>query len=311
MLLKTQVIVNPESNKGRTRRRWHLIKEALRHHFKDFRYDFTEKPLQATEMAREAIKSGSELIIGVGGDGTVNEIANGFFEDWRIINPQTTLGIVPSGTGCDLIKSLKIPTGLDDSMKVIAESSSSHIDVGRASFRGPDGRAQERFFLNVADFGLGGEVVREVNRKRLEHKASSYFRCLYTAFVHFKHKRLQLKLDGRELPEDEYMIGAVANGRVFGKGMKISPEASLEDGLLDVVLIKGMRMLEFLRNSLRVYRGTHLSHPKVSLHRCRRLEAVPVTGQEVLIELDGEQIGRLPATFEILPRGLQVKSNLP
>lgn len=154
MFPKTQVIVNPESNKGRTRRRWLLIKEALRSHFKDFRYEFTEKPLQAIDLTREAIKSGSELIISVGGDGTVNEIANGFYEDRRIINPETTLGIVPSGTGCDLIKSLNIPTGLKDSMKIIAESGSSRIDVGRATFTGPDGQNQERFFLNVADFGL-------------------------------------------------------------------------------------------------------------------------------------------------------------
>ena len=310
MFPKTQVIVNPESNNGRTRRRWRQIKEALRSHFKDFHYEFTEKPLQAIDLTREAIKSGSELIIGVGGDGTVNEIANGFFEDRRIINPETTLGIVPSGTGCDLIKSLNIPTGLNDSMKLIAESGSSRIDVGRAAFIGPDGQSLERFFLNVADFGLGGEVVREVNRRRLERKASSYFRCLYTAFIHYRHKRLHLRLDGQDLPDDEYMIGAVANGRVFGKGMRISPDARLDDGLLDVVLIKGMRMLEFLRNSLKVYRGTHLSHPKVSLHRCRRMEAVPVTGQEVLIELDGEQIGRLPATFDLIPRYIQVKSNL-
>ncbi|OGD21109.1 MAG: hypothetical protein A2Y69_03195 [Candidatus Aminicenantes bacterium RBG_13_59_9] len=310
MLLKTQVIVNPESNKGRTRRRWRQIKEALRSHFKEFRCEFTEKPLQATEIAREAIKSGSELIIGVGGDGTVNEIANGFFEGRRIINPDSTLGIVPSGTGCDLIKSLNIPSGLNDSMKLIVQSGTTSIDVGRAAYTGPDGRSEERLFLNVADFGLGGEVIREVNRKRLERKKSSYFRCLYTAFIHYRHKRLSLKLDDRELAEEDYMIGAVANGRVFGKGMKISPEARIDDGLLDVVLIKSMRMLEFLRNSLKVYRGTHLSHPKVSLVRCRKVEAVPVSGQEVLIELDGEQLGRLPATFSLSEAHLQVKSNL-
>jgi diacylglycerol kinase (ATP) len=310
MFPKTQVIVNPESNKGRTRRRWRLIKEAIRHHIKEFRYDFTEQPLQATEIAREAIRSGSELIIGVGGDGTVNEIANGFFQGRRIINPESTLGVVPSGTGCDLIKSLRIPVGLRDSLRLIAESGAARIDVGRVSFTGPDGSPEERLFLNVADFGLGGEVVREVNTKRLERKASSYFRCLYTAFIHYRHKRLRLKVDGRELPDDDYMIGAVANGRVFGKGMKISPQARLDDGLLDLVLIKGMKMLEFLRNSLKVYRGTHLSHPKVSLRRCRSVEALPVTGQEVLIELDGEQVGRLPAVFDLLPQPLSVKGNL-
>jgi len=310
MFPKTQVIVNPESNKGRTRRRWQQIKEVIHSHIKDFRYDFTEKPLQATEITREAIKSGSELIIGVGGDGTMNEIANGFFEDTRMINPETSLGIVPSGTGCDLIKSLNIPAGLNDSMKVIAEAGRSRIDVGWATFTNAQGQEEERFFLNVADFGLGGEVIREVNRKRLERKTSSYFRCLYSAFVHYKHKRLGLKFDGQDVPEDDYMIGAIANGRIFGKGMKISPEAKLDDGLFDVVLIKSMKMFEFLRNSLKVYKGTHLSNPKVSLRRCRRVEAVPVTGQEVLIEMDGEQIGRLPASFEIIPRGMLIKNNL-
>ncbi len=104
MRLKTQVIVNPESNKGRTRKRWGEIRDGLRSFIREFKFEFTEKPLHATEIARQAIKDGTELVIGVGGDGTMNEIANGFFEDRRIINPETTLGVVPAGTGCDLTK---------------------------------------------------------------------------------------------------------------------------------------------------------------------------------------------------------------
>ena len=99
MRLKTQVIVNPESNRGRTRKRWTEIREALRSFIQDFRCEFTEKPFHATEITRQSIKEGTELVIGVGGDGTMNEIANGFFEDWKIINPETSLGILPSGTG--------------------------------------------------------------------------------------------------------------------------------------------------------------------------------------------------------------------
>ena len=171
--LRTQVIVNPESNQGRTRRRWKDIKETIRSFIQEFRYEFTEKPLQAIEITREAIKSGHELIIGVGGDGTMNEIASGFFESRRIINPDTTLGIVPSGTGSDLTKSLNIPIGLKDALKVITQAPSTPIDVGRVTFRTSAGPEGERFFLNVADFGVGGEVVRQVNQRRLERKASS------------------------------------------------------------------------------------------------------------------------------------------
>ena len=115
MFLKTQVIINPESNQGRTKKRWKHIKEALKSFIKEFKYEFTEKPLQAVDISRAAIKDGTELIVGVGGDGTMNEIANGFFEEERPINPEATLGIVPSGTGSDFCRSLNIPLGLNSS----------------------------------------------------------------------------------------------------------------------------------------------------------------------------------------------------
>ncbi|MBM3297900.1 MAG: diacylglycerol kinase family lipid kinase [Candidatus Aminicenantes bacterium] len=308
MVPKTQVIVNPESNRGRTRGRWRDIKSALRSFFKEFRYEFTEKPCQATDLTREAIKSGSELIIGVGGDGTMNEIANGFFESGRVINPESTLGVVPSGTGCDFTKSLNIPPDVESALRLIAGPRRKRIDVGRAVYTAPSGETEQRFFLNVADFGFGGEVVREVNRKRLERRASSYFRCLYTTALSYKNKRLRLKLDGRDVPPQEYLIGAVANGRIFGKGMKIAPRAELDDGWLDFVLVRGMKVMEFLLHSWRIYLGTHLSHPKIDLYRSRTVEAAPEPGEEVVIELDGEQLGRLPAKFEVVPLAMSVKS---
>jgi diacylglycerol kinase (ATP) len=305
--LKTRVIVNPESNQGRTRRRWTEIKEGLRHFVKEFRYDFTERPFEAIELTRAAIKDGSELIIGVGGDGTMHEIANGFYEDARIINPETSLGIVPAGTGCDLTKSLNIPARLKDALKVITEAPSARIDVGRAMFRSPSGAPMERFFLNIADFGIGGEVVRKVNQRRLERRASSYVRCLVETMLQYRNKKLGLRVDGRDLPEGEYLIGAVANGRIFGKGMKVAPQARLDDGLFDTVLVKGMRFLEFCRHGWKLINGSHLSVPKISLIRGRRVEAVSRAEEEVLLELDGEQLGTLPASFEIVPGAMLVK----
>jgi diacylglycerol kinase (ATP) len=303
---KTQVIVNPESAEGLTRRRWTSIRDGLRHFISDFRYEFTEKPLHAIEIARSCIKDGTELIIGVGGDGTMNEIANGFYDGAALINPEATLGIVPSGTGCDLIRSLRIPSRLEGALQVITEGPAQAIDVGRVAFRAPDGGTLERYFLNVADFGVGGEVVHKVNSRRLERKASSYVRCLVSTMVRYKNKRVRIRVDGRELPSGEYLIGAVANGRVFGKGMKIAPDARLDDGLFDAVLVKGMKFMEFCRHGWRLLNGTHVRYHKVEVVRGRRVEADPEDAEPVLLELDGEQLGTLPAVFEIVPRSLPV-----
>jgi diacylglycerol kinase (ATP) len=308
--LKTRVIVNPESDKGQTRKRWAHIREGMRHFISDFKYEFTERPLDAIGLARAAIKDGTDLVIGVGGDGTMNEIANGFFEDRRIINPEATLGILPSGTGCDLTRSLNIPTRLKDAMTVITEAPTRTIDVGKVRYLAPDGTTGERLFLNVADFGVGGEVVAKVNQKRLERKASSYVRCLVSTMAKYKAKRVRIRVDGVEIPPGEYLIGAVANGRIFGKGMKIAPDARLDDGLFDFVYVKGMRFLEFCAHGWKLMNGTHLGHPKITLIRGRRIEAEPLEGDTVLLELDGEQLGTLPATFEVIPRTLPVKGYL-
>lgn len=308
---KTKVIVNPASNRGRTRKRWGEIREGLKHFVREFKYEFTEKPRHATDLAREAIKDGADLVIGVGGDGTMNEIANGFFEDRRIINPEATLGLVPAGTGCDLIKSLNIPPGLRGALQVITDAPAVRMDVGRVRYRTNEGLEEDRLFLNVADFGLGGEVVREVTERRLQRRASSYVRCLVTTMVRYRNKRVRIRVDGRDLPDGEYLIGTVANGRIFGKGMKVAPGARLDDGLFDAVLVRGFRFFEFCRHGWKLMNGSHVTHPKVTVVRGERIEAWPGEGEDVLLELDGDQLGRLPATFEIVPRNLLVKGFLP
>ena len=310
MRLKTKVIVNPASNRGRTRKRWGEIREGLRHFIREFKYEFTEQPLHATDLAREAIKDGTELVIGVGGDGTLNEIANGFYEDRRMINPEAALGVVPAGTGCDLIKSLSIPAELKGALRVLTDAPPVRMDVGKVSYRLEGGGLQERYFLNVADFGLGGEVVREVNERRLRRKATSYVRCLVSTMVHYKNKRVRIRVDGEDLPDGEDLIGAIANGKIFGKGMKVAPDARLDDGLFDSVLVRGFRFVEFCRHGWKLINGSHVTHPKVRVARGRRVEAWPEEGENVLLELDGDLVGTLPATFEIIPRNLLIKGFL-
>jgi len=310
-LLKTQIIINPESNKGQTGKKWGLIKEALSNFFKEFKYEFTEEPTHATQLSRSAVKKGTDLVVGVGGDGTINEIANGFFENREIINPHTSLGIVPSGTGSDFSKSLNIPQDLKKSMEVITQRQQSDvIDIGKIHYKSLTGNDEERYFLNVADFGFGGEVVKRVEQKRLKRKASSYLRTLIFTFASYKSKKLRVRVDEKEYPADEYLIGAVSNGSIFGKGMKIAPFAVLDDGFLDVILVKGMDKIEFFWNVWRIYQGTHLSHPKIEFLRGRKIEVFSEDEKDVLIEADGELIGKAPVTFEIVPHILSVRTNL-
>ncbi len=308
---RTQVIINPSSDKGRTKRRWREIRASLGEFIKEFGCEFTEKPNHASDIARQAVRDGAELVIGVGGDGTINEIANGFYEGRDLINPGAALGILPSGTGCDLIRSLNIPRGLRGAARVINEAPTVAMDVGRLTYTGPDGGPRQRLFLNVADFGLGGEVVRRVTEGRLKRKASSYLRCATEAMLRFRSPAVGIRLDGREdLPPGDYLIGAVANGRVFGKGMKIAPDADLTDGLLNAVLVRSMNFLEFLRCGWRLFSGGLASHPKVSCIKTALVEARPLGTDPVLIELDGELVGKLPARFELLGSRLPVKGYL-
>jgi YegS/Rv2252/BmrU family lipid kinase len=309
-LLKTRVIINPASNHGRTRHRWSEIKEGLKSFFKEFKYDFTERPFQATELTREALKEGTELLIGVGGDGTVNEIANGFFDQQKIINPEATLGIVPSGTGCDLTRSLNIPRNLKNAIKLISEAPDQSIDVGKVCYSTPGGQSASRYFLNIADFGLGGEVVKKVNEERLKRKASSYIRCLIETMLTFKGHEVRISVDDQPEASGNYLIGAIANGQVFGKGMKVAPQARLDDNLFDIILIKSLKFIEFCWHGWKLINGSHLSYHKVTMLRGRSVRVFPLTPQPVLIELDGEQVGNLPASFEIIPSSLQVKGFL-
>ena len=310
--LKPQIIINPESDKGRTGRRWKLIKEALGSFFKEYRCEFTEKPYHATEISRAAIKDGTELIVGIGGDGTMNEIANGFFDSDCILNPETSLGVIPAGTGSDFSRSLNIPQSYTNALEIITQVPSYNIDAGKVRFSDHGGRSCERYFLNNSDFGIGGEVGRHMNLRKMKKKKSSYFRSTLATFLNYKNKRLCIKIDGTELPEDQYMMGAIANGKIFGKGMKAAPDAKLDDGLFDILLVKSMRFIDFLRTVRKLYTGTHLPHPRIDLWRGRKVEvtASPEETRPVFIEVDGEQLGQAPVIFDILPRCFPVKANL-
>jgi len=304
---KVHVIVNPSSARGRTGRRWETIKKAIRTHFREFKYVFTEKPRQATEIARDLLRDGFDLLIAVGGDGTLNEISSGYFHasSGKAINSEAAVGIIPSGTGSDFIRFMKVPREFDKSAARIKNAGNRKIDMGRIRYTGP-GEPLTQYFINVADFGLGAEVIRNISSIQSTRRgAFTYYRGLLSTMMGYRSKSVRMTFDdGRQL-QGEFLIGAVANGRIFGGGMVIAPRAEPDDGFFDLVLIEPMKKLEILANSRLLYSGTIERNPKVHIHKVRQVRVE--SSDEVRIEYDGEVGESLPAEFTVVERALNLR----
>jgi YegS/Rv2252/BmrU family lipid kinase len=303
---RTFVVVNPAAGAGTTGRRWDRIASEIRRAVGPFESAFTEAPGHATELTRAALADGFGMVVAVGGDGTLGEVAGGFCSARRPVAPPAVLGIVPHGTGSDLARALGIGTTLDDACARLSRRQPWPIDVGRVSYIGHDGRPTARVFLNVASFGCGGAVAHAVTRvtKRLGGKLG-YAVATAVALVRYRDQPVVVAVDGERQERMKVTCLAVCNGRYFGGGMLVAPYARMDDGHLDVTIWAGFGLRDFLLKRRALYRGTHVDEPRTRIARARTLVASSV--ERVLLEADGESIGSLPATFEILPGALRVQ----
>ena len=274
----------------------------------DFEVVFTEHPLHAAQLAREAIRRGDQRIVGVGGDGTLNEIVNGFFEKDAALNPEAVLGILEIGTGADFVKTLGQQPTVEQAILGLNEASTQAIDVGKAEFVTLEDKTDERYFLNILDFGLGGAVVERVNRttKRFGGKISFLIGILFTLLT-FKNKPIRYRLDEGDWQSGMFNDVIVANGRYFGGGLFPAPEALLDDGLFDVVFLGDVGRLEAVLNLSKLRKGTHFENPKVFATQARKIEAESET--DVFVDMDGELVGKLPLKVLILPQKMRILKN--
>jgi YegS/Rv2252/BmrU family lipid kinase len=301
----TVVVVNPRSAGGKTERRWPQLRQIIHEAYGPFEERFTAAPGDGTKLAREALKGGAELVVALGGDGTINEVVNGFFDGDDAL--PGTFGVLPSGSGGDFVKTLGTAKDLRAAASQL-KSAPKKIDVGRLTFIGHDGTETRRHFINITSFGISGLVDRYVNESSKPLGGTVAFALAsLRAGTKYKNAKVRLTLDGRPPRDGKIYTVAVANGRYFGGGMKVAPEARLDDGLFDVVTLGDFGFSDLLLRGLDIYSGKHVTNPKVTIHRARRVEATPENGEEVLLDVDGEQPGRLPATFELLPAALTVR----
>jgi YegS/Rv2252/BmrU family lipid kinase len=305
----TVVVVNPHSAGRKTEKRWPQLREIIHEAYGPFETRFTDKPGSATTLTRDALKSGAELVVAIGGDGTINEVVNGFYEGTRAIAPQASFGVLPAGTGGDFVKTLGTSRDIRTAASDLRSAQPRAIDLGRLTFVGNDGKTEVRHFINVASFGIGGLVDKYVNEssKALGGTLSFAISTL-KAGLNYKNAEVRVVIDDAPAREGRIYNIAVANGRYFGGGMKIAPDAALDDGLFDVVTLGDFHFSDLLLRGLDIYTGKHVHNPKVTVHRARRVEATATNGSHVLLDVDGEAPGRLPATFEMVPGGLKVRA---
>jgi len=302
------LIVNPQSQGGALGRRWPELSRQIRRQLGSFEEVRTQGPQDATRLTREALRSGADRVVAIGGDGTINEVVNGFFdESGAPIKRDAAMGILPFGSGGDFRKTLGVPRDLDQAAHRLATGRVKTIDVGRVDLIGHDGAPVSRMFANIASFGISGLVDQYVNEssKRLGGTLS-FLLASAKAGMSYQNQRVRLTFDDGDPIDTIIQVCAVANGRYFGGGMYVAPEANLDDGLFDVVAIGDMSRAEMLMSGYRIYNGTHLTLDKVSSRRSAKVHAEPLGDSEVLLDVDGETPGRLPATFRIIPQALSV-----
>jgi diacylglycerol kinase (ATP) len=295
-------LVNPASGNGATGKRWPELAHRAAQLGLAGETLFSERPGHLIELAERAAREGADLVVAVGGDGTLNETVNGLMR----AGTKTELATIPLGTGMDFVRTYGIPTKFEAAVRTAVEGVTRTIDVGRVSYREWSGADGERYFANVGSVGMSAAVAQRANgMSKVLGGRVTFFYALTRVFFEWQNTDVCVDLDDGTRREGRMHDVIVANGQWHGGAMRLAPEALPDDGVFDIVLIGDVTKRDFITTSPKLYKGTYLAHPKIDLLRS---SAVGVDAPERLpIELDGEQVGTTPARFEVVPAALRVR----
>ena len=267
----------------------------------DFEHDITEAPGHAIELAKCAAEKGCELVVSVGGDGTINEIVNGLYEAGNI--GDAVLGIISTGTGSDYVRTIGKHSGYEAACRCFMEPGKLAVDLGVAEYMN-DGQKVSRLFINFAGMGFDAEIVRRTSQQfKTLGSTPAYLMGLFATLLFYRNRDIYLSVDG-EVIEGRVCTVLMNNGKYGGGGMFTAPDASVSDGFFDVLIIGDLTKPDLLWSLPRIYKGTHLTHPKVSMRRAKEIEIR--SAKPMYLQADGELLGELPCSFRVLPSALNV-----
>lgn len=300
---KIAFIVNPNAAMGTIGREWPRIRDMAKDRLGAFQAFLTTGPGHATTLTRRALQQGTEVVVCVGGDGTLNEVVNGFMGEDGPLRPGAMLGFIPRGTGCDFRRTVPIPKNPASALDIINESHARPIDLGRLTYMDYCGRSSERYFHNVTSFGLGGEVDDRVNRTTKAFGGFiSFIGATLISILLYNKKRIRLKVDEAFHQTVTCWNVAVANGQYHGGGMWVAPEARVDDDIFHVTVIGDFSLAEVFWNLPKLYNGNLLKLEKVRTFVGKKIEAS--SEQKVLLDVDGEQPGQLPVVIDMVPKAI-------
>ena len=309
--MKVGVIHNPASGGGRAGAHWQDLENQLRVQFRDIEFKDTSKPGHASDLARQMAEAEYQLVITVGGDGTMGEVADGLLRH-EGVRPE--IAIIPTGTGSDFARNFKIGKSAKDKVVTIANSSPRRIDIGKVTYTNHEGAETCRHFINIASLGISGDIARSVNAVKAFGRASGKLMFKYHTIrelLRYVIRDVSIRIDDQPAFEARIAVIVVANAPWFGGGMKIAPNADMTDGLFDVLVFRAASRLRLIWDLNSVYSGTHLTNPLVTVHKARSVEVSQKSGHGIpnaMLDIDGEAPGTLPTRYEIMPKALSIRA---
>jgi YegS/Rv2252/BmrU family lipid kinase len=303
------IVINPAAGSGKAKRIAQTVLQRLKSN-SDFEIniDFSKEKNDATSITRKAIRNGASMIVAVGGDGTINEVVNGFFEEGKPLNPLCELGIINCGTGGGYTRTLNNAGSTRQQIDQLLRPGSSNLDLGQICSHDCSGKTINRIFVNECQTGIGYEVASFVGKKSKIFGGTIAFGLAAMVLAMFLKPQILFLGFDNEAFEKFRLIGLViGNGTECAGGMKLTPDATLNDGLFDVLLIHDMNTGQRMLNLSKVYSGSHILSPHFSVIRCKRLQIR--SDIEISLEADGEILGNSPFDIQILPSAIKVKSN--
>lgn len=304
------IIYNPVSGGGKARKDKEKILKVLDDLKIKYSISITEEHGHAIEITRNAIESGQLKIMGIGGDGTVNEIVNGIFSQQKVKSTDVSFAFIPVGTGNDWIKTIGIPSDYTGAAKTIKTGNYFYQDVGVVTYF--DGQTQKsRYFVNIAGMGYDAVVTAAANKKQKGGKKmgkSVYLIQLFKCLLKYKMTEVTVIIDEQPPIKDTMFSLNVGICKYNGNGMMQVPNAIPDDGILDLTLFHKLKKIQVIQNTKNLYDGSFVEKDFVSVHSGSKIKIE--SNPPILLETDGESMGQSPFEFSLIHRGLKIISTI-